>query len=113
MKKSYVLMCVLLSATLLTACGDKISTEEIKSAIQDSVPSISQLAEGPTAITFKTDNGELYLSIPRYSGVWGCLSLNNSKDSQKGLFFPRQFCYNMCNIKEVFLCLLGNRYCAY
>lgn len=59
MKKSYVLMCVLLSATLLTACGDKISTEEIKSAIQDSVPSISQLAEGPTAITFKTDNGEI------------------------------------------------------
>ena len=52
-------MCVLLSATLLTACGDKISTEEIKSAIQDSVPSISQLAEGPTAITFKTDNGEI------------------------------------------------------
>lgn len=59
MKKSYVLMCVLLSATLLTACGDKISTEEIKSAIQDSVPSISQLAEGPTAITFKTDNGAI------------------------------------------------------
>lgn len=59
MKKSYVLMCVLLSATLLTACGDKISTEEIKSAIQDSAPSISQLAEGPTAITFKTDNGEI------------------------------------------------------
>ncbi len=59
MKKSYMLMCFLLSATLLTACGDKISTEDIKSAIQDSVPSISQLAEGPTAITFKTDNGEI------------------------------------------------------
>lgn len=52
--------CVALSAMLLSGCGkDEISTEDIKSAIQDSVPSISQLAEGPTAITFKNDNGEV------------------------------------------------------
>ena len=32
-----------------------------------------------------------YIHSTTYSGVWRCLSLNNSKDSQKGLFFLHHF----------------------
>lgn len=56
----YATACVTLSALLLSGCGsDQVSTDEIKSAIQESVPTISQLADGPTTITFKSDNGEV------------------------------------------------------
>ena len=56
----YATACVTLSALLLSGCGsDQVSTDEIKAAIQESVPTISQLADGPTTITFKSDNGEV------------------------------------------------------
>lgn len=56
----YATACVALSALLLSGCGsDQVSTDEIKAAIQESVPTISQLADGPTTITFKSDNGEV------------------------------------------------------
>ena len=52
--------CVALSAMLLSGCGsDKLSTEEIKSAIQTAVPTVDQLTEGPTVITLKSDKGEV------------------------------------------------------
>jgi len=51
--------CVTLSALLLAGCGNaQVSTDALKAAIQESVPTISQLADGPTTITFKNDNGE-------------------------------------------------------
>lgn len=56
----YATACVTLSALLLSGCeSDQVSTDEIKAAIQESVPTISQLADGPTTITFKSDNGEV------------------------------------------------------
>ena len=56
----YISACLTVSVMLLTGCGsDQVSTDEIKAAIQESVPTISQLADGPTTITFKSDNGEV------------------------------------------------------
>ena len=49
----YISACLTVSVMLLTGCGsDQVSTDEIKAAIQES-------ADGPTTITFKSDNGEV------------------------------------------------------
>ncbi len=55
----YISACLTISAVLLTGCGNnQVSTDEIKAAIQESIPTISQLSDGPTSITFKNDNDE-------------------------------------------------------